>query len=557
MGQQFALDLQPTTGTGSLRTTLGRINAILGANGAGKSTAIRTLVANAALFGANRPVIYVEGGRAVVVPDAIEVDQRTFAQYGTLDSATKTHAAKVKSAFSGRIKDALFVLLRRGENLKIEHSDAVSRWISAGKNGDCPILSPLPLQRLFDAFNEVFPEIALSFADGTKRQFRCTKAGSVYQPSKLSDGEKQVLAILADIALLAKSTSVVLVDEPELNLHPSLANRLWERIEADLPDATFVYATHSIGFALRPTVDKVIVLGTNGRETMELSDLRDLPPAEAREFLGAIPAILASNAALVAEGDNDASFDGLLYRWLAPDRKAEVICLGGCGDVQAATTRTGVWDRLAPQATVVGVVDRDFRSDSTLDLLAPCLVLGLHEAESYLCHPKLLSDLARKLKLVSPLPTEEVVLAHIWEFMKSDQLRIAALRTFSRASLRLGVSIDKKTLRSATDVAGLRNLIGTAARNEADKAHRSIGEAATLDILDAELRRVEGALGSRDPLTMLRLVPGKELLAQLAPRVGCRDRMMLLRAASEHLTVSDYPHLVELQAQLVLALPGE
>ena len=79
----------------------------------------------------------------------------------------------------------------------------------------------------------------------------CQKDGKSYPVADLSDGEKQVLAMLADLTSCAPPNAVFLVDEPELNLHPLLACRLWNVIESELPDAIFVYGTHCISFAMR------------------------------------------------------------------------------------------------------------------------------------------------------------------------------------------------------------------------------------------------------------------------------------------------------------------
>jgi len=78
-----------------------------------------------------------------------------------------------------------------------------------------------------------------------------------YFVGHMSDGEKQVFLLLADLAILQRGPTVFLIVEPELNLHPSLASTLWETIEQIHSESIFIYATHSLQFALRPAVDSV------------------------------------------------------------------------------------------------------------------------------------------------------------------------------------------------------------------------------------------------------------------------------------------------------------
>ena len=227
----------------------------------------------------------------------------------------------------------------------------------------------------------------------------CTKNGNDYNPGNLSDGEKQVLCLLADIVLNAEAKSFVIVDEPEQNLHPLLAARVWGIIEERLPDAVFLYATHSLSFAIRESVETVIVLsGRHNENQIQLSTPLELDFEELRPFLGAIPSILASDHCVFVEG-HDQSFDSIFYQWLLGGAGTNVVPVGGSDDVIRAATGTGAWGQLADKVRIVGIIDRDFRASGELEGLgAPLIhVLPLHEAESYLCIPELVYDLANHL----------------------------------------------------------------------------------------------------------------------------------------------------------------
>jgi ABC-type multidrug transport system ATPase subunit len=112
--------------------------------------------------------------------------------------------------------------------------------------------------------------------------------GTPYSVSSMSEGEKQAFTLLADIAVLTNKRSVFFVDEPELNLHPTLAEKLWTSIEEAYPEDIFVYATHSLSFALRSGVDYIYAIG-HGKIDLDFSAHSKI---DFRPFLGSIPGIV-------------------------------------------------------------------------------------------------------------------------------------------------------------------------------------------------------------------------------------------------------------------------
>src|SRR5205823_6310638 len=105
---------------------------------------------------------------------------------------------------------------------------------------------PVPeIAKIGELLNEVFPTLTLEQNFDFKsagQQYLARKGNSTYHPNGLSDGEKQILAFLSAVQMIPKRV-VFLVDEPEQNLHPELANRFWTQIEEAFPDGIFLYAT--------------------------------------------------------------------------------------------------------------------------------------------------------------------------------------------------------------------------------------------------------------------------------------------------------------------------
>src|SRR6266576_2341008 len=89
----------------------------------------------------------------------------------------------------------------------------------------------------------------------------------------------------------------------------------------------------------------------------------------------------------------------------------------------------------------------------------------------------------------------------------------AAQRAFQRASIRLGVSLDRKTLKAITRAgkeADLRTYIEKEADKERAKADRCVGSEAAGKFFESELETCKKALDKGDVDAILRFTGGKE-----------------------------------------------
>ena len=527
-----------------------RINIILGGNGTGKSKLLSQLKTQQNSFGVPRQLIYVEGGRAMIIPDNLQLTQTNFNYYKTYIETEKFYKDKRPQKISTRIKDALILLEQKEQEINNNFAKEAYNWDLNGRKEPFPKKPQAPLEKLFEIFNEIFPSINLNFNTKNKA-LKCRKNGIEYNPSQLSDGEKQIFCLLADIFMLAEPLSLILVDEPELNLNPGLACRFWDIVEKELPEAVFIYATHCVSFAMRNHVEKIIVLGKNSNQLTSIENISELHNDELRELLGAIPAILSSSSALAVEGKEN-SFDQSFYRWLLDNNDLEVIPVGGCAEVNSVANKKGIWEKIAPAVKIGGVIDSDYRSDQELTnlLKGNIAVLEYHEVESYFCDPKLICEISNALSVNDVIPTEEEVTNFILDNFSKQINMIAAQRTFSRANIRLGVSLEKKILLNISNEDELKNLIKAEAIKESQKAQETIGETQTLEILNEELDKCKAAYASKDINQILLLIPGKELLNKLAPKAGCRSDRNLANAVKKHININNYPKLLNLKEQI-------
>lgn len=531
---------------------LGKINVFLGANGTGKSKLLAELKENIGGVLPEHQVLNIEGGRALQMFDSLELDRSNYNNYRTYDQTYKGYQQKRSGTLQSRLFDGLKTLEQLGESEKIDHSDAVAEWQDTDPSdlSGIPRRPVAPMDRVFESFSDIFPAISLTYYPG-ERRLRCTKSGNRYGPTSLSEGEKQVFSVLVDVVELAGEKTVLFVDEPELNLHPSLANRLWASVESMLPDAVFIYATHSVSFAMRDSVDHILVLSDSDGNIQQLKNLDDLPPNEKKELLGNITSLLASKNTLLVEGQ-DESFDSIFYHWLLGNGTISPTAVGSCEDVLAIAGRTGKWQHLSPNVVLAGAIDRDYKSDKDIKNIEQrgVLVLDFHEAESYLCSPELLIEIARALGTVPDLPDDQKLRNSICSFAKEIRLKIIARRVAAQLNIRIGVSIPSKTLTKISDENQLKTLLLEDVRTQKEMVSERYQEQLIMAVVDQETSQLDYAIENSDIEELLKLVPGKELLARLAPQVGCVDSNAVARAARHHLKIESSPALVSLKKKL-------
>ena len=90
----------------------------------------------------------------------------------------------------------------------------------------------------------------------------------------MSDGERSVLYLASQVLTVPKD-KILIIDEPELHLHPSIMNSLWKSLEKMREDCLFIYITHDTEFAaLHSNSDKIWVKEYDGKN-WKLEEIKD------------------------------------------------------------------------------------------------------------------------------------------------------------------------------------------------------------------------------------------------------------------------------------------
>jgi len=205
----------------------------------------------------------------------------------------------------------------------------------------------------------VFPHRDIDITDG-KVVARLTKDGAVneYRGKNMSDGERVALYLIAQSLCIPKD-KIIIIDEPEIHLHRSIMNRLWEAIEKERKDCLFIYITHDTQFAASHKQAKKIWVksydGTNWN--YEFVNESILPEQLLFDILG------NRKPVIFVEGTAD-SYDTKLYSEIY-DSYYIVPC-GSCSAVIAQTKAMKSNPQLH-HLRCFGIIDKDYRCDYEIE----------------------------------------------------------------------------------------------------------------------------------------------------------------------------------------------
>ena len=262
------------------------------------------------------------------------------------------------------------LLARRNGEIRRFFDECRDAEIRGSANPHTPLTA---LDQLYNVWNAIFPHRQLNEYDA---KFTATLEvdgeKKSYPATQMSDGERSVLYLAAQVLCIPESKTII-VDEPEVHLHPSLMGRLWRALETARPDCFFIFITHDIQFAsVHGASDKVWVKSYDGEKwCWEFIPESDLPEQLLLELLGN-----RKNVLFVEGGQG--SLDVQLYSTLYPEYY--IVPCGGCSQVIANTKAFASTSRLH-ELRAYGIIDRDYRSEEELDALEKKGIYSLKVAE--------------------------------------------------------------------------------------------------------------------------------------------------------------------------------
>lgn len=185
-------------------------------------------------------------------------------------------------------------------------------------------------------------ELKCTNTNNNQFEILLTKQGISFLASNASSGEKELLTYLLSIYALGVRDALVIVDEPELHLHPrwqKVLLNLFERLAADTGNQ-FILATHSATFIAPSSIQYVSRVHSEAQQS-RVTRLNDLSLPDRKYLFQAVNSqnnerIFFADAVILVEGISDRIvFEKILDDGKAmPDRYqgiVEIIDVGGKG----------------------------------------------------------------------------------------------------------------------------------------------------------------------------------------------------------------------------------
>ena len=255
------------------------------------------------------------------------------------------------------------------------------------RSGDNSPAEPTKFEILEEVWEQLLPHRKLHIS-GDDIQVSVMADGDLYSGSEMSDGERTVFYMLGQTLVAAKN-SLIIFDEPELHVHPSIMSRLWDETEAIRPDCAFVFITHDLNFASSRIAEKFVLRDYNPRPYWVIERV----PVDSGFDEELTTLILGSRKPILFVEGTNSSLDIAIYRSCYPNWT--IIPKGSCEKVihSVVTMRR---NETLTRATCSGIVDADDYSQSDVEKLKGLgiAVLPVSEIENIILMPNVSAAIA-------------------------------------------------------------------------------------------------------------------------------------------------------------------
>jgi predicted ATPase len=327
-----------------------------------------------------------------------------------------------------------------------------------------------------------------------------TPAGGAHSPDQLSSGEQEVLGLMYYVRRLSARGGILLIDEPELHLHPALQRSLFTVLETVAERAQVIVATHSEKMIAGTPLGAILHLRPPQPE--ERNQVTRAADEAARyallEDLGFNPIeLLQSEAIVVVEGPTDVEHLTMLFP--VELGRAAIYQAGGAAGVDHTCRTLQTHEVILPW---VGVRDRDLMSGTEVAALQTAIpnlfVWPGRTRENEFLDPDLIAEAYQRVRGAVSRDEIDSRLRAV-----ADEEKGEVLATLVEAELKRRFPLGPE--RRADHVETARAYFAAAEQAERRR----------LDEFDAVLVEVSADLERRWESEWAKLVQGKRILGRL------------------------------------------
>ncbi|AVR46047.1 ABC transporter ATP-binding protein [Christiangramia fulva] len=390
----------------------------IGANGSGKTTLSNELKKylpnNGVVISAQKVLIiptfsgisnFVQTNQKLKNTQVADKSLRT-----TFSTANDGNAYSILKQIGGEFQILLDNLLAERSAIRNKFCDNLN---DGGNNTTVPVTK---LDKTLFIWNSLIEHREISCSDGINITLSSHGVNS-YPAHQMSDGEKVALYHIAQV-LQAPESGFIVVDEPEMYLHKTILNKLWDILEKERQDCIFVYLTHDLDFATRRTTAKKVWIKSfkhPNRWEIENIPSNALPESLLLELLGSRKNIL------FCEGQKG-SIDEKIYNTLFPN--FTITPVESCFSV---INYTKAFNKIQSRTVkAYGIIDSDHHSSDRLDKLKEKGVfsISVSEIENLFFEKEFLKFLANQI-LKDESDVQRIQQEIIKQFQKDLELQIS------------------------------------------------------------------------------------------------------------------------------------
>ena len=349
---------------------------VVGANGCGKTTLANTLQKSLNV----KDGIVIPAQKLLIIPTFSSTPNyaataETYNQYQRtiLDDKQTFNASKeddipwtATRQYGAEFRNVLATLYSERMARRNKFCDAFER-------GERPSEQQLHsvLDRTIRIWNFLIEHRTLQCDDSNNLILKGDRVNEAYPAFQMSDGERIILYLVGRV-LLAPEKALIIIDEPEMYLHKTIVDKLWNKLEIERQDCTFLYLTHDLQFAASRNGRKAWIRSFEypSRWTIDNIDENEIPEELLLKLLGSRKKIL------FCEGKRN-SLDSKIFELLFENYT--ITPVETCKDVMNFTRAFNKIPNTVAKA--YGIIDRDFRSEDQLENLQQQNVFSYDVAE--------------------------------------------------------------------------------------------------------------------------------------------------------------------------------
>ena len=395
----FSVSLNTPHGSQDVSFEVGDTLTFCGANGSGK-TRLAVEIEQQLAHNAHRLSAHRALSLNPRVTKISEMEALSGLRTGNPNSFRKSNSVRDRAGSRWQGKEAVLLLNDFDYLLQALFADQSNTALKSHKqlrSRQSGTAEETKFEKLSKVWRRVLPHRDLDI-DGDEINVRIRRSQDTYPASEMSDGERAAFYLIGQ-TLAASKGSVLIVDEPELHLHPSITTALWDELATARPDCAFVFITHSLEFAAERPGKKFVLTKFDMPSTWSVEPIPD-----DTGFNEAFTSLMLGSRrpVLFVEGSKS-SLDHAIYRVAYPQHLVvpRESCEAVIHAVSTMRRNVGLF-----HTKCYGIVDRDSRAVKEPERLTTLgiAVLPVAEIENLI----LLPDVSRAIVVQDGYRGEQV-----------------------------------------------------------------------------------------------------------------------------------------------------